>query len=205
MLEWLIKCVNISYGIVSIRTKIAVWLLAVVPLLACSVNPVEPLDKPEENPGTPQSVSGADTADAAAMELKLEAEIAERTRAYKQDPRRKQLGSRTREYGFAKYIEDWRIKTERIVELNYPREARGKMYDSLVVTVSIKKDGFIEKIVINRPSKYPVLNEAVERIVRLGEPYAPFPPEIARDTDILEITRTWTFTSGSRGNQPASE
>jgi len=26
-------------------------------------------------------------------------------------------------------------------------------------------------------------------------PFPPFPPEIARDTDMLEITRTWTFTN----------
>ena len=156
----------------------------------------EPLNKPEEKPSTPQPIIGADTADATAMDLKLEAEIAERARAYNQRPWRKQVGLRQKEYRFAKYVEYWRMKTERIAELNYPHEARGKMYDSLLVTVSIKKDGSIEKIVINRPSKYPVLNEAVERIVRLGEPYAPFPPEIAKDTDILDITRTWRFAKG---------
>jgi len=154
---------------------------------------------PDDKPSAPQPVTGADAADAAAMELKLEAEIAEKFRAYNQRPRRKQIGARTQEYRFAQYIESWRAKAERIGELNYPAAARGKMYDSLVMTVSIKKDGSIERIVIRRRSKYPVLNEAAERIVRLGEPYAPFPPEIARDTDILEITRTWMFTNDKLG------
>ncbi|MDR2209059.1 MAG: TonB family protein [Azoarcus sp.] len=189
------------------RAKIAVWLLAAAPLLACSVNPAEPLDKPEGKPAASQPVTGADTADATAMALKLEDEIDEKTRTYNQRPRpwHKQVSSRTREYRFAKYIKEWRTKTERIAELNYPREARGKMYGSLIVTVSIRKDGTIEEVVINRPSKYPVLNEAVERIVRLGEPYAPFPPEIAEDTDVLEITDIWTFTNVPRNNRPASE
>jgi protein TonB len=29
----------------------------------------------------------------------------------------------------------------------------------------------------------------------MAAPYPPFPPEIARDTDVLEITRTWIFTN----------
>jgi len=33
-------------------------------------------------------------------------------------------------------------------------------------------------------------------IVEMASPYAPFPPEIKRDTDILYITRTWTFAPG---------
>jgi len=156
-------------------------------------------EAPEEQPSAPQPITGADTADTTAMELKLAAEIAEKTRAYNQRPRRKQIGARTQEYRFAQYIESWRAKAERIGELNYPAAARGKMYDNLLMTVSIKKDGSIEKIVIRRRSKYPVLNDAAERIVRLGEPYAPFPPEIARDTDILDITRTWTFTNDKLG------
>lgn len=142
-----------------------------------------------------QSARSNDDLDARAMALKLDAEIAAKTQAYNQRPRRKQIGARTQEYRFAQYIESWRMKAERIGDLNYPAAARGKMYDNLLMTVSIKKDGTIEKIVINRPSKYKLLNEAAVRIVRMGEPYAAFPPDIARDTDILDITRTWTFTN----------
>jgi len=156
-------------------------------------------ENPEDRPVRPQPIDGSEAADAAAMALQLQAEIDERTRAYNQRPRRKQIGARTQEYRFAQYIEDWRAKAERIGELNFPAAARGKMYDSLLMTVSINKDGTIEKIEIHRRSKYPVLNEAAERIVRLGEPYAPFPPEIARDTDVLDITRTWTFTNNRLG------
>ena len=34
------------------------------------------------------------------------------------------------------------------------------------------------------------------RIVQLAAPFAAFPPDIRRDTDILYITRTWTFAPG---------
>jgi len=149
----------------------------------------------KDKPSAQQPVTGSDAMDATAMMIKLDAEINEKTRNYSQRPRRTQVGASTQEYRFAQYIESWRAKTERIGKLRYPPAARGKLYDSLLMTVSIKKDGSIEKVVIDRPSKYPVLNEAAERIVRLGEPYDPFPPKIARDTDILEITRTWMFTN----------
>ncbi|MDR3087874.1 MAG: energy transducer TonB [Azoarcus sp.] len=142
-----------------------------------------------------QPANSNDDMDARAMALKLDGEIAAKTQAYNQRPRRMQVGARAMEWRFAQYVESWRMKAERIGDLNYPSAARGKMYDSLLMTVSIKKDGTIEKIAINRPSKYKLLNEAAERIVRMGEPYAPFPPDIARDTDVLDISRTWTFTN----------
>ena len=60
--------------------------------------------------------------------------------------------------------------------------------------MSIRADGSVEKIEVNHSSGQKLLDEAALRIVRLGEPYAAFPPDIAKDTDILSITRTWMFT-----------
>jgi protein TonB len=80
-------------------------------------------------------------------------------------------------------------------ELNYPQAARDrKIYGSMVVTVSIKADGSLERVEINRPSGQRILDAAALRIVQLAAPFAPFPADIARDTDILSITRTWIFT-----------
>ena len=28
----------------------------------------------------------------------------------------------------------------------------------------------------------------------MSAPFAPFPPDVKRDTDVLHITRMWTFT-----------
>ncbi len=126
---------------------------------------------------------------------RLEAQISKNWDDYQKRPRRRFIGARTQEFRFARYIEDWRLKIERVGELNYPQVARDqRIYGSLVVTVSIKPDGSIDKIEINRPSGWKVLDEAARNIVRLAGPFAPFPADIARDTDILSITRTWTFT-----------
>lgn len=128
---------------------------------------------------------------------RLEAQIARNYDEYQKRPKRKFIGARTKEFRFARYVEDWRTKVERIGNLNYPEEARReKIYGNLQLTVGIKADGEIESIEINRSSGQKVLDEAAVRIVRLAgqNGFAPFPPEISQDTDILHITRTWVFT-----------
>jgi len=127
---------------------------------------------------------------------RLEAEISKNLDAYQKLPRRKFIGARTREYRFAQYIEDWRMKVERVGNMNYPQAAREKqIYGNLQLSVSIHADGRVEKIEVSRSSRQPVLDAAARHIVRLAAPFPPFPPDIRRDTDILTITRTWTFTS----------
>jgi len=130
------------------------------------------------------------------MEIaRLEAQIAREWEEYQQRPRRRFIGARAQEFRFARYIEDWRAKVERVGELNYPQAARDqKLYGNLLVTVSIKSDGSVDRVEINRPSGHRILDAAVLRIVQLAAPFAAFPPDIARDTDILSITRVWTFT-----------
>lgn len=150
----------------------------------------------QATPPTPTPTpSGLDLANSALAIARLEGEIARQTEAYNQRPRRKFLGARVSEYRFAQYVEDWRQKVERVGNLNYPAAARGRLYGSLVLTVVIKRDGDLERVEVNRSSGEPVLDQAAVRIVRMASPYAPFPEAIGRDTDIIEITRTWTFTS----------
>ncbi len=139
--------------------------------------------------------SVADILNKSVQIARLEAQIDKDMDSYQKRPRRRFLGARTQEYRFARYIEDWRHKVERIGTLNYPQAARDqKIYGKLTLTVSIKADGSVENIEMNRSSGQKILDEAALRIVRLGAPYSAFPADIARDTDVLSITRTWTFT-----------
>ena len=57
-------------------------------------------------------------------------------------------------------------------------------------------DGSVETVEVNRSSGHRILDAAAVRIVEMSAPYAAFPPDVRRDTDILHITRTWTFTKG---------
>ena len=154
---------------------------------------VEPdVGKHEEKPTV------LNTADLVARSLdavRLEAQLSKNMDAYQKRPKRKFIGARVREYRFASYVEAWRQKVEKVGNLNYPAAAKeNKLYGRLQLTVSIRADGSIEKIELNRSSGYPVLDEAAQRIVYLAAPYAAFPDEVREDTDIIEITRTWTFT-----------
>jgi protein TonB len=129
--------------------------------------------------------------------MRLEAQIAKDMEAYQKRPKRRFIGARAEEYRFARYVEDWRLKIERIGNLNYPEAAREKkLYGKLLLTVSIRADGSIESVEVNRSSGHRVLDAAAVRIVQMSAPFAPFPPDVKRDTDILHITRTWSFTKG---------
>ena len=130
---------------------------------------------------------------------RLEAKISRDWNAYQERPRRKFIGSRTQEYRFARYVEDWRQKIERVGDLNYPQGARDqRLHGRLVVTVAIRADGTVEQVDLNVPSGHKLLDDAARHIVQLAAPFGAFPPDIAKDVDILHITRTWTFTTGDR-------
>jgi protein TonB len=161
---------------------------------------------PEDTPPSPEPtptpeplvLNGRDLASSALQMTRLEAQIARQTSEYNQRPRVKNIGTRAEEYRFAQYVEDWRNKVERIGTLNYPEAARGKLSGSLMMTVRIRGDGSVERVEIDRPSGHHVLDEAARRIVRMASPFAEIPTAIRREYDVLEITRTWTFTSSNQ-------
>lgn len=127
--------------------------------------------------------------------MRLEAQIAKDMDAYQKRPKRRFIGARAEEYRFARYVEDWRLKIERVGNMNYPEAARlQKLYGSLLLTVSVRSDGTVENVEVVRTSGNRILDAAAVRIVEMSGPFAPFPPDIKRDTDVLAITRTWTFT-----------
>jgi protein TonB len=130
---------------------------------------------------------------------RLEAQIARDWNAYQERPRKRFLGARAQEVRFARYVEDWRQKIERVGDVNYPQPARDqRLQGRLLVTVGIKADGSLDSVDINRPSGHKVLDDGARRIVQLAAPFAAFPADIAKDTDVLYITRWWTFTSTDR-------
>ncbi len=140
------------------------------------------------------NLSAAEMLMATRETMNLEGEISERIQKYNQRPRRKFIGATTKEVNYAAYLEAWRQKIERLGTINYPNNARGKIYGSLMLSVAIRKNGSIEKVKVLRSSGHKILDEAALRIIKLGEPYARFPPDIAAETDIIEVNRWWKFT-----------
>ena len=171
-------------------TEMMAQLKAAAPVAA-------PQSKPNEMPERIDLPTANEQMQRTLESMRLEAQIAKDLDAYQKRPKRRFIGARAEEYRFARYVEDWRLKVERIGNLNYPEAARSqKLYGSLLLTTGIRADGSIESIVVERSSGKRVLDLAAAHIVQMAGPYSPFPPDIRRDTDILYITRTWTFAPG---------
>jgi protein TonB len=81
--------------------------------------------------------SGRELADLALAAIRLQAQIDKQIEDYQKRPRKKFIGANAAEYRFAQYEEEWRAKVERLGTVNYPAEARGKLYGNLRLTVTI--------------------------------------------------------------------
>jgi protein TonB len=128
---------------------------------------------------------------------RLTAELDRRSLSASRQDRRKAINASTQEYQYAAYLEAWRSKVEKIGNLNYPDEAkRNKLHGNLLMHVAVRADGSVEQIRVVRSSGHRLLDDAAVRIVRLSAPFAPFPPEIRKNVDVLDITRTWQFLDG---------
>ena len=126
---------------------------------------------------------------------RLEAEIAREWQAYQELPKRKFVGARTQGVIYAEYVDEWRQHIEHVGTANFPPEARERAeFGTVLVTVAIRADGSVERVEIDRSSGSSVLDAAVTRIVLLAGPFKPFPAKVRRETDILHITRNWSFT-----------
>ncbi|MCG7975876.1 MAG: energy transducer TonB [Candidatus Thiodiazotropha taylori] len=136
------------------------------------------------------------------MEIaRLTAELERKSEAYAKLPKRKAISASTKEYKYASYLDAWRRKVERIGNLNYPDQAkRDRLYGNLVLHVAVKADGSVDQIRVLHSSGHKILDDSAIRIVRLAAPFSPFPNEIRKETDILDITRTWQFLRSGKLN-----
>lgn len=129
---------------------------------------------------------------------RLTAEMDRRSANASQE-RRKAVNASTQEYLYAAYLDAWRRKVENIGNLNYPDEAKRRhLFGDLLLHVAVRADGSVESIRVARSSGHKILDDAAVRIVRLAAPFAPFPAEIRREVDVLDITRTWVFQRNNR-------
>lgn len=146
--------------------------------------------QPEPKPASP---SGRDLADMARAMARLEAEIAKQQDDYNQRPRKMFPGVRALGHERALYEDAWREKVERLGAVNFPQDARGRLYGALLVTVTLDVEGAVVDVSVDRSSGKKALDEAARAIIRRGSPYGPLPPGIRRQYDQLVIVRTITF------------
>lgn len=94
----------------------------------------------------------------------------------------------------AAYLNTWAQQIEQVGNDNFPQEAlRQGVFGNLRMSVSLYPNGTIARVAILQSSGHKILDDAAVQIVHLAAPFPPFPPEVRKDTDQLEIIRTWRF------------
>lgn len=154
----------------------------------------------EEHPEESMAIRGEEKTvmDYSAEIASLRAKLDRQQQQFSKRPRVKTLTSAaTRKAVDAEYLFNWQERIEMIGNLNYPDEARQKkLYGDLRLLVTILPNGSVLKVELLKSSGSVVLDQAAMRIVRMAAPYPPFPDEMKREIDRLEIIRTWRFQKG---------
>lgn len=150
-----------------------------------------------ETPETEQpEITAAELIERSMEMVNLSEQLSQNMQAYAKRPKQIFVSARTQEFKYANYMTEWVKKVERVGNLNYPDEARrAGISGKLMLDVALNADGSVRDIKLLRPSGHAVIDEAAIRIVNLAAPFAPFPPEIVKNADILHITRTWEFST----------
>jgi protein TonB len=165
-------------------------------LMTATVESRHRVSEPEQSPQppVPEAPSAYELMSRSREIARLSAEIRQKQQAYAQMPREKYITANTRESLYAAYQDAWRQKVERIGNLNYPDQAKlQRLSGSLLLDVAINPDGSLRDVRIERSSGHKVLDDGAVRIVRMAAPFAPLPPAILKDVDVLHITRIWRF------------
>jgi protein TonB len=123
--------------------------------------------------------------------------LSERVQRSNQRPRKMFEAPSAQQARFAEYVNLWRQRIEAIGTQQYPTGTEGKAYGSVQASLTIRSDGVLIDITIDRPSDKALLNQAVTRIAQLASPFAPFPREMALHVDQIVLTRTWHFVDGT--------
>lgn len=157
--------------------------------------PPNPVDLPDG----PQKTLLQRSLEIASLEAKLDSQ----RQLYAKQPRIQRLtAASTMKANDAYYVNSWRRRIEDNGARNYPREAENCFNDCrLRLLVAINPDGTIYELRVLESSGRKVLDDAALRIVRQSAPFAPFTAEMRKNTDRLEIIRTWQF----KGNRYLSD
>ncbi|RCS56726.1 energy transducer TonB [Parvibium lacunae] len=146
----------------------------------------------KETPPTP-TLSSTELLNQSKLLARMEAQIEQRVEDYQKRPKKRFFGVDALAAEDVLYVEQWRRKVEQVGTLNYPAEARGKLYGTLVVSVYLYKDGSLAEVHIDKSSGHTVLDGAVKKILRMAAPFAAIPDNVMKGNDLFVITRRWDF------------
>lgn len=158
-----------------------------------------PVQSPVSSGGTRPAANPPDRLDSAALLGQVAGIEAENQRRETAGIRSKRVSPTDTQSLEGFYIAAWVRKVEQIGTMNFPSIARTlNLNTGPVLDVAIRADGSLQEVRIARSSGHPELDQAAQQIVRLGAPYAPFPPQLRQRYDVLHIARPWHFESDGR-------
>jgi periplasmic protein TonB len=157
------------------------------------------VDKPTPPKPLPKAQQESDAAiseEIASLQARLDAQ----KQAYAKRPRIHHLTSVSAKAHYeALYLDSFRRSVEEIGTRNFPRKALSEgIFGNVRLAVQLKPNGTVLNIEVTQTSGHRFLDEAAIQSVRLAAPFAPFPDEMRRNVDILEIIRTWRFDHRER-------
>ena len=93
------------------------------------------------------------------------------------------------------YLSAWREYIEKSGTQRYQSALKKNpsMKGSLTMRVSINPNGKLAGVVIEQSSGSKALDQLALQIVKDAAPFKPLPEEMKKDTDMLDILRTWQF------------
>jgi len=135
---------------------------------------------------------------ARSMEIaSLEAELQRQQREYSKRPKVTRFNAASAMKVIdAQYTSNVTNKIERIGALNFPEEARSKLYGRPRLLIAIRSDGTLRDVSVLQSSGSNVLDDKALKIVRMAAPFPPFPEEVLSERDELELIRTLEFKGG---------
>ncbi len=97
------------------------------------------------------------------------------------------------------YVEAWSRKIQlNVTTFELVREAAKQPHTDPIVTVAVRSDGSVESVTFVRSSGVAAIDEAIRRVVDSQKPYQVFPPNLAREFDVILIRRSWHFDTAIR-------
>jgi len=124
----------------------------------------------------------------------LEASLDNQIQNYAKRPRVTRLtAASTMKAIDARYVESVVAKIERIGKQYFPEEGNKRLYGKPRMSISIYSDGSIRDIKVLQSSGNLVLDSKTIDIVRRAAPFGPFPKEVRRERDVLELIRTFSY------------
>ncbi|MFT6028294.1 MAG: protein TonB [Oleiphilaceae bacterium] len=124
----------------------------------------------------------------------LQADFDQQLETYARRPRVTRLiAASTMKAEDSQYVSHVVRKIERTGSLNFPQEAGRELYGKPRISIAIYSDGSIKDVKVLQSSGNLVLDSETINIVHRAGPFAPFPKNVRKERDVLELIRTFSY------------